>query len=164
MSSRRVSLIAAAFACCPLHLAAQPDSLLLRISHAPACDTVLAVTLLQQLPSHTVQVTAHDGEQATYTGALLTDVIAAGCPSVPASAKRARVAMVVRIDAWDGYQAAVALMEGDSTFRAHPVLLTWARDGAPLDAHNGPLQLIVPDDKRHARNVRKVKRLSVVAP
>lgn len=164
MSSRLVSLIAAIFPLCALHLAAQSDSLFLHISHAPACDTVIAITHLQELPWHTVQVTAHDGEQATYTGALLTDVIAAGCPSVPASTKRARVAMVVRVDAWDGYQASVALMEGDSSFRENPVLLTWARDGIPLDAHNGPLQLIVPNDMRHARNVRKVKQLSVVTP
>ncbi len=147
-----------------LQTAAQNDSLFLRITHGPACDTVLSVARLQQLAPHAVQVTGHDGEQATYTGALLMDVLGAGCPSIPASTKRERIGMVVRVDALDGYHAVVALMEADTSFREHPVLLTWARDGAPLDAHNGPLQLIVPDDKRHARNVRKAKQLSIVVP
>ena len=143
---------------------AQSDSLSLRLVHAPSCDTILTISRLQQLPVRTVQVTSHDGEQATYEGALLWDVLSAGCPSVPASSKRDRVGMAVRVDAWDGYHAVVALMESDTSFREHPVLLTWARDGAPLDAQNGPLELIVPDDKRHARNVRNVKKLSIITP
>ncbi|MEZ4808226.1 MAG: hypothetical protein R2815_12255 [Flavobacteriales bacterium] len=128
------------------------------------CDTILTISQLQQLRPRTVEVSAHDGEKATYQGALLWDVLALGCPSVPGSAKRERVGMVVRVDAWDGYHATIALMEADTSFRERPVLLTWARDGAPLDAHYGPLQIIVPGEKRHARNVRNVKMLSVVAP
>lgn len=147
-----------------LNAAAQSDTLTLRITHGNACDTVLSMIQLQQLPSRTVQVAGHDGEAAMYTGALLMDVLSTGCPSVGGMSKRARVEAAVRVDARDDYHAIVAMMEADTSFRSNPVLLTWARDGAALDAHNGPLQLIVPDDRRHARNVRQVNRLSVIAP
>ena len=68
------------------------------------------------------------------------------------------------MEATDGYTALVALTEADSSFRSQPVILAWRKSGAILDDHDGPLQLIVPDDLRHARDVRKVKRLEVVTP
>ncbi len=144
--------------------AAQTDTLSLRIIHAPACDTVLTLARLKQLPQHTVEIKGHDNQSATYTGALLMDVLGAGCPSVPAAEKRERIGMAVRVGSWDGYHAIIALMEADTSFREHPVLLTWARNGMALDGHDGPLQLIIPDDKRHARDVRRVKQLSIVTP
>lgn len=66
------------------------------------------------------------------------------------------------IDASDGYRALVALVEADASFRDRPVLLCWAKNGTALDDHDGPLQVVIPDDKRHARDVRKVTRITVV--
>ena len=74
------------------------------------------------------------------------------------------VQSAVRVGASDGYSALVALTEADSSFREQPVLLVWLRNGQPLSDHDGPLQLIVPDDKRHARDVRKVSSLEVITP
>lgn len=68
----------------------------------------------------------------------------------------------VRLEAADGYTALVALPECDSSFRERPVLLAWMKDGQPLNAHDGPFQVIVPDDRKHARDVRHVIRLEVV--
>ncbi len=147
----------------PLQLLAQQDTLAVRIT-AYGCDAILTVDQLEKFPAHTVAVTNGDGQSASYTGALLMDLIAAACPAVSAMDKRERIGLAVRVEGWDGYRAVVALMETDTTFRAHPVLLAWLRNGTPLDGHDGPLQLIVPDDQRHARNVRKVKQLSIVAP
>lgn len=147
-----------------LSIKAQSDTSVIRITHAPACDTTLTVTRLRQLPEHSATITGHDGEQATYSGALLWDVISAGCTSVSAATKRERIGMAVLIDASDGYRALVALMEADTSFRDRPVLLCWAKNGTALDDHDGPLQVIIPDDKRHARDVRKVTRITVVSP
>jgi hypothetical protein len=144
--------------------AAQSDPLSLRIIHTPGCDTVLTMARLQQLPSRTVEIKGRDGQSAIYTGALLWDVIGTGCPDVTAAEKRDRIGMAVRVESWDGYHAIIALMEADTSFREHPVLLTWARNGVALDGHDGPLQLIIPDDKRHARDVRRVKQVNIVTP
>lgn len=57
-----------------------------------------------------------------------------------------------------------AFAEADSSFRERPVILAWKKNGQPLDDHDGPFQVIVPDDRRHARDVRKAKVLEVVTP
>lgn len=147
-----------------VHASAQTDTITLRIRHGNACDTTVTMARVQQLPSRTVLVTGHDGETAIYTGALLSDVLSAGCQSIAGMTKRNRVEAVVRVDAVDDYHAVVGMIEADTSFRTNPVLLTWARDGVALDKHDGPFQLIVPDDRRHARNVRRVNRLSIIAP
>lgn len=143
---------------------AQADTTAIRIVHAPACDTRVSLAQLQRLPVRTATVLAHDGEANTYAGALLWDVMALACPTIPAAAKRDRIGMAVRIDASDDYHAVIALMEADTSFRKEPVLLCWQKNGQPLDAHDGPLQLIVPEDRRHARNVRHATKLTVVSP
>jgi hypothetical protein len=162
MRSSHVALLIFAMATSAAPAQSGPPSV--RIIQASACDTVITIERLRHLPAHTVEIKGHDGQSATYTGALLMDVIGAGCPSIPAAEKRERIGMAVRVDAQDGYHAIIALMEADTSFREHPVLLTWARNGKALDEHDGPLQLIIPDDLRHARDVRGVKQLSIVTP
>ncbi len=163
MSFPPSSLFTALFLFTALPAWSQADTITLHVTHA-ACDTTITLARLQQLTSRSATITSHDGEQATYTGALLWDVIGAGCSSVTTANKRDRVGMAVRVEATDGYHAVVALMEADTSFRDRPVLLCWQKNGQPLDAHNGPLQLIVPDDNRHARDVRMVSRLTIVVP
>lgn len=163
LRSTRSVVATLSIAWCGLVLA-QTDAVILRVTYAPACDTAITLGSLQQLAQHHATLKAHDGEEVTYAGALLWDVVGAACPSVVQEAKRQRIGMAVRIEAVDGYHALVALMEADTSFREHPVLLCWEKNGVPLDAHDGPLQVIVADDKRHARNVRMVSALRVVLP
>ncbi|MFO0893059.1 MAG: molybdopterin-dependent oxidoreductase, partial [Isosphaeraceae bacterium] len=61
----------------------------------------------------------------------------------------------------DGYRAVFALPELDPDFTDRPVLLADRRDGRPLPGKDGPLQVIVPSDKRHSRWVRQVVALRV---
>jgi DMSO/TMAO reductase YedYZ molybdopterin-dependent catalytic subunit len=42
------------------------------------------------------------------------------------------------------------------------VLLADTADGKPLPPQAGPLRLVVPDDKRHARWVRQVTRIDII--
>lgn len=92
----------------------------------------------------------------------MKDVLRRNSPTIRAIEKRTMVNSCVRIEATDGYGALVALTEADSSFRDRPVMLAWRKNGQPLDTRDGPLQLIVPDDLRHARDVRQVGRLEVV--
>lgn len=119
---------------------------------------------MKTLTHHSARIKSHDGAEATYEGAWLKEVLGLSCASIDTLDKRTMVRSAVRVGASDGYSALVALTECDSSFRERPVLLTWLRDGKPLGDHDGPLQLIVPDDMRHARDVRKVNRLEVITP
>jgi hypothetical protein len=143
-------------------LLAQRDTASVRVRHGDACQATITLAQVRVMPQHTAVITGKDGEQRTYTGALLKEVMMQACPSVAAIEKRTMVATLVQVDASDGYRAVVAMTETDSSFRAQPVLLTWQCDGKPLSDHDGPFQLVVPEDRRHARNVRKVTSLEVI--
>jgi len=43
------------------------------------------------------------------------------------------------------------------------IILADHRDGKPLDAHEGPLRIVVPGDKRGARWIRGVTSLEVIS-
>lgn len=128
------------------------------------CRARLTLAEVRALPQVSATITAHDGTAATYQGPLLKDVLLAACPDVAAIQKKEMVRCAVRLEAADDYRAVIALAEADTAFRAHPVLLAVLCDGLPLNPKNGPFQAIVPDDTRHARDVRMVVRLVVVRP
>jgi hypothetical protein len=89
------------------------------------------------------------------------DVLAkAGVPTGKDLRGRA-MALYVVVDAADDYRAVFALAELDGAFSDRVVLLADRRDGKPLSPSVGPLQIIVPGEKKYARWVRQVIRLRV---
>ena len=71
------------------------------------------------------------------------------------------MALYVVVEAADGYRAVFALAELDPAFTDRVILLADRRDGKPLSTREGPFQIIVPGEKKHARWVRQVIRLKV---
>lgn len=65
------------------------------------------------------------------------------------------------ISASDGYEVVLALPEIDPMLQQNLVLIADSLDGKPLDDKHGPLQLVVPADKRPARWVRMISKISV---
>jgi hypothetical protein len=61
----------------------------------------------------------------------------------------------------DDYRVAFALAEVDADFNDHVILIADTRNGKPLLPDTGPLQIVVPQDKRAARWVRQVTTLEV---
>ena len=68
----------------------------------------------------------------------------------------------VLVKAADGYKAAFSLAELDPAVTEKKVLLACRRDGKELDTVVGPLRLVLPDEKRHGRWVRRVTELEVI--
>jgi hypothetical protein len=66
------------------------------------------------------------------------------------------------VKAADGYQAAFSVAELDPAVGGKKVLLAFRRDGKELDTQACPLRLVVPDEKRHSRWVRRVTELEVM--
>lgn len=66
------------------------------------------------------------------------------------------------VEARDGYQAVFALAELDPAFREKQVLLVDRMNGKPLGPATGPWRLVVAEEKRGARWVRQITRISVV--
>jgi DMSO/TMAO reductase YedYZ molybdopterin-dependent catalytic subunit len=68
----------------------------------------------------------------------------------------------VRAEARDGYRVAFSLVELDSTIASSEVFIAFQRDGKPLPAEMGPFRLIVPTDKRGARWIRQLSRITLI--
>ncbi len=159
MRSLTTSLCALLF---PLFLNAQADTASINVVYAGS-ELRIAFNRMKELPVHQARIVDHEGEEASYTGAWLSDVLKLN-ELVRSIEKRAQVNSYVYVTAADGYTALIALPECDSSFRERPALLAWLKNAQPLNAHDGPFQIIVPDDRKHARDVRQVIRLEVITP
>jgi hypothetical protein len=117
---------------------------------------------LRKLPRTEVEATDRKGEKVKFAGVavsvLLQKVGAAHGEMLRGEWMRA----FVTVDAWDEYRAVFALPEFDTDFTDRVILLAYERDGQPLNLQTGPLQIIVPGEKRHARWVRMVKEIRVL--
>lgn len=139
------------------------DTATVTVRHG-SCTGTISGERIQGFFMHEAVVVSRDGEKHTYRGPLLRNVLIATCPSVGDVDKHGMTASAVKVIADDGFTAIIAGMEMDSTFQAKPVILAIDRDGAPLDGHYGPFQLIVPEDLRHSRNVRNVRSIELLKP
>lgn len=126
----------------------------------------LTVADLQQLPTETVEVTYETGsgpEQHTFTGTPLFGAIEQLGFQVPPDARNPLLRFYLVVIAKDGYQLVVSGGELDPNFGNAPMLLAWEQDGQPLMGEDGPVRLVVPDDRRGGRYVHGVVRIDVRA-
>lgn len=118
---------------------------------------------LAKLPrtSVTVKVEGSD-EQTTYEGVLLYDVLKeAGAPLGKQLMGKA-LATYVLAEARDGYQVVYALPEFDTSFTDNKIIVADTINGKPLFQYQGPLRLVVPGEKKGARSIRMLEKITVV--
>jgi DMSO/TMAO reductase YedYZ molybdopterin-dependent catalytic subunit len=134
---------------------------LIQVAGEVARPLGLSADDLVKLPRQTVQAKAHNGVESRFEGVSLIEVLTkAGVPTGK-DLRGPAMALYVVVEAADGYRAAFALAELDPAFTDRVILLADHRDGKPLSAREGPLQIIVPGEKKHARWVKQVIRLKV---
>ena len=112
---------------------------------------------LAALPRREVRARDRDGSEATFTGVALVDLLRLAGVPLGTELRGGNMALYLLVDAADDYRVVFALPELDPAFTERVVLLADHRDGQPLAAAEGPLRLVVPDEKRHARWVRQVR-------
>ena len=116
---------------------------------------------LAKLPRQTVRAKGHDGVDSQFDGVALAEFLAkAGVPTGK-DVRGPAMALYVVVEAADGYRAVFALAELEPAFTDRVIVLADHRDGKALSAREGPFQIIVPGEKKHARWVRQVIRLKV---
>jgi hypothetical protein len=123
-------------------------------------DQAITAQAWQALPRTRVQAVDHDGHEATFEGVAAGDLLK--LVQAPLGALRGRnLALYVVADAADGYRSVFALPEFDPAFTDRVILVADRRNGEALGQDEGPLRIVVPGEKRQARWVRKLQRLSV---
>jgi DMSO/TMAO reductase YedYZ molybdopterin-dependent catalytic subunit len=117
---------------------------------------------LAALPQVEVKTVEKDGKAVTFKGVSLASILQGSGTPFGEQLRGAALSLAVLVKAADGYQAIFALAELDPAMTDKQVLLAEQADGQPLPPEVGPLRLIVPDEKRHARWVRRVISLEVI--
>jgi hypothetical protein len=103
----------------------------------------------------------HTNGDETYSGVRVADLLTKVDAPLGKELRGEAMADYVIATGSDDYKAVLALGEVDPSFHTGEVIAADALDGKPLDAHNGPLKLVLSEDKRPARCVRNLVRIEL---
>jgi hypothetical protein len=126
-------------------------------------ETLLTASDLQAMPRVKLQAKTHDGKEHTFEGVAVAELLKRAGQPQGEDLKGPLLARYVVISAHDGYRAVFSLPELDPAYSDSRALVADRMDGAPLSDHDGPLRIILPNEKRESRWVRMVERIEVVA-
>lgn len=116
---------------------------------------------LAELPRQSAVLQDH-GKQVNYEGVLLHDVLVRSGINFGQGLRGKLLSSYVTALGRDGYQVVYALAKCDPTITDSAIIVADKRDGKLLDSNEGPLRIVVPEDKRPARSVRLLKEIDVV--
>jgi DMSO/TMAO reductase YedYZ molybdopterin-dependent catalytic subunit len=139
----------------------RPSEVLLNVGGDIPRPLKLTAPEFARLPRQTVRAKDHDGKEGEFAGVPLVEVLKAAGVKFGQDLRGPALASYLVVEAADGYRAVFALPELDPAFTDRVILLADRRDGKPLGGNAGPLRVIVPGEKRHARWVRQVIGLKV---
>lgn len=142
----------------PSDLAQQVADTLVVLRVAGDVERPLSLTLadMAAFPHEEVLGEIH-GRSVRYRGVELGELLQRAGP--PVGREVIRTIVVAR--GVDGYEAVFALPELTPDFIDRTVLVAYARDGEPLPASEGPVRLVIPDEKEAARWVRLLHEIEV---
>jgi DMSO/TMAO reductase YedYZ molybdopterin-dependent catalytic subunit len=116
---------------------------------------------LGKLQRRTIRAKDHDGKESEFEGSPLIEALKLAGVKFGEGLRGKNLALYLVVEASDGYRAVYALPELDPAYTDKVVMLVDKRDGKALDAKEGPLRIVVPDEKMHARWVRQVTGLVI---
>ena len=134
------------------------------IRNSPAQDTRLSLSAIAKLAHLSVRATDEKGAESVWEGTPIYEVLKAAGINFGEALRGPALANYLLVEAADGYRVAFALPELDPAFSDRVFLLADRRDGKPMNEKEGRLRIVVPDEKRHARWVRRVVAISVRQP
>ncbi len=139
----------------------QPPNFILNVFGVAGKSVRLTLAEFAKMPRRTVQAKNHDGKDCMYEGVELREIMTRVGVTFGKELRGKLLSSVVLVEAADNYKAVFALPEMDALFTDKIILLADTCDGKPLEK-NGSLQMIVPDEKRHARWVQQVSAITLV--
>lgn len=137
------------------------NAVLLTVSGEVASPLKLTAADLAKLPRRSVSAKGHDGKEASFDGVELSDILKLAGVKFGEQLRGKDLALFLVVGAFDNYRAVFALPELDHAFTDRLVILADRRDGKPLSEKEGPIRIVVPDEKREARWVRQVVTFTI---
>lgn len=121
----------------------------------------LSLADLARLPVTKHNFVDQDG-RADFEGVGLTTLLDSAGLKFGANLKGDLLATYLLVEAADGSNVVFSLPEIDSESTNRNALLAYRRDGQALADTEGPLRLVISDDSRKMRWVKRVKKLTLV--
>jgi DMSO/TMAO reductase YedYZ molybdopterin-dependent catalytic subunit len=148
--------------CVPTAAFAQaPQAVALRVTGDVPSHLELSIADIAAFQRQTIHVADDKGAQVEYGGVPVAEIVKKAGAPLGKELKGPNMAIGLVAIAPDGYRVLFSVAEFDPAFSDRVILLADRRDGKPLDNREGPLRIIVPGDKRHARWIRRVDALEV---
>lgn len=144
-----------------LALAADDARTLLTIRQGGSVLGTFSLAALEAAGAVAVRVEDDSGRASEYTGVPIAQLLESVGVPLGKSVSGKRLAEFVIVRAADGYRVLFSLAEIDPLFRERTLLLCYRKNGGPLPDTEGPLRVVVADEKRHARWVRQVTAIEL---
>jgi DMSO/TMAO reductase YedYZ molybdopterin-dependent catalytic subunit len=122
----------------------------------------LSVKELATLKSSEVIAKDRDGKEHNFKGVMLWTILDSAGVTLGKDLRGENLAKYVLAKASDGYEVVFSLAEIDHEFSEKIILLAYEVDGKPLAATEGPFRLVLPQDKKHARWIRRLNSIQIL--
>lgn len=139
-------------------VSAQPT---VRVTGEVVTPLTLSAADLANMPRTTAIAKDKQGIPHSFTGVALADIFNKAGVTTGRDLRGKNLAKYLLVTCADGYQAVFSLAELDSSFTDRVVILADQEEGTPLPAGTGPFRIVVPGEKKPARNCFQVTALTI---
>src|ERR1700754_3770928 len=116
---------------------------------------------LASMPRTTAVARDKQGMEHTFAGVAIADILNKAGVTTGKQLRGENLAKYLLVTCADNYQVVFSLAELDSSFTDRVVILADQVDGKPLPAGTGPFRMVVPGEKKPARNCFQVTGMAV---
>lgn len=116
---------------------------------------------LAAMPRTTAVAKDKQGVPHTYSGVALSEIFNKAGVTTGKQLRGENLAKYLLVSCADGYKVVFSLAELDSAFTDRVVILADQIGGQPLPAGIGPFRVVVPGEKKPARNCYQVTTLAI---
>jgi DMSO/TMAO reductase YedYZ molybdopterin-dependent catalytic subunit len=124
----------------------------------------LSAADLAAMPRSTAVAKDKQGVPHTFSGVALADIFNKAGVTTGKQLRGENLAKYVLVTCADNYQVVFSLAELDSSFTDRVVILADQMEGKPLPAGTGPFRIVVPGEKKPARNCFQVIAIDIKFP
>jgi DMSO/TMAO reductase YedYZ molybdopterin-dependent catalytic subunit len=116
---------------------------------------------LAAMPRTTASAKDKQGVSHSFSGVAIAEIFNKAGVTAGKQLRGENLAKYLLVTCADGYQVVFSLAELDSSFTDRVAILADQEEGKPLSASTGPFRLIVPGEKKPARNCFQVTTLAI---
>ena len=121
----------------------------------------LTASVLTKMKRTTASAKDRQGVLHSFSGVALADIFDSAGVTTGRQLRGENLAKYLLVTCADGYQVVFSLAELDSSFTDRVVILADQMEGKPLPAGVGPFRIVVPGEKKPARNSFQVVALTI---